>query len=116
MPKRVSGLSAAAVRVAKPGRFCDGDGLYLLVRTPETAWWIFRYARAGRSREMGLGRARGRNSVSLAEAREKAAVLHRQVRAGGDPLAERDADRAAALAEAQTAAATATTFAAAASL
>jgi hypothetical protein len=63
---------------------------------------------------MGLGRARGRNAVSLVGARTKAAELHKRVRAGVDPLAQRDADRATALAAAQTEAARPVTFEAAA--
>jgi hypothetical protein len=56
MPVRAAGLTAAKVRTAEPGRYGDGDGLYLLVRSPATAFWIFRYTRSGRLREMGLGR------------------------------------------------------------
>src|SRR5580658_348643 len=97
MPKRATGLSAAKVRTAGPGRYCDGDGLYLLVRSPESRFWVFRWVRAGRMREAGLGRAGSeRGAVSLAEARGKAAELMRLVKAGIDPLAQRDAEKAAA--------------------
>jgi integrase len=61
-------------------------------------------------REMGLGRARGRNAVTLAEARGKAGALHRLVRAGVDPLDQRAAEEAAAKAAAQAQAARAITF------
>ncbi len=91
MPVRAAGLTAAKVKTAPPGRYGDGDGLYLFVRAPESAYWVFRFTRAGKMREMGLGRARGRNAVLLAEARDRAAPLFKQVRAGLDPLAERDA-------------------------
>lgn len=110
MPRRATPLSAAKVRTAMPGRYCDGDGLYLLVRAPEMAFWVFRYVRGGRMREMGLGRARGPNSVPLAEARVKAAPLRRLVQSGVDPLAQRDVDAAAARAAAQTEKARAITF------
>jgi len=40
----------------KPGRYGDGAGLYLLVRSREAKFWVFRYTRAGRMREMGPGR------------------------------------------------------------
>src|SRR5271167_3453883 len=84
-----SRLSAAFVRTAKPGRYCDGDGLYLLVKKSGARFWVFRYRRHGaKMREAGLGRAgEGRNCVRLSEAREKASVLFKQVRAGIDPLA-----------------------------
>jgi integrase len=62
-------------------------------------------------REAGLGRAgEGRNCVRLSEAREKASVLFRQVRAGIDPLAARDTARASAKAAAQDAAVKGVTF------
>ncbi len=107
---RTPGLSAVKVRTAPPGKYGDGDGLYLLVRDADTAFWFFRYKRAGRSREMGLGRARGRNSVSLAEAREKASVLWRMHRAGIDPLEARETDQAAAKAATQATAVRMITF------
>jgi integrase len=101
MGKRAAGLTAAKVRTANPGRYGDGDGLYLFVRNPDSAFWVFRYVRAGKMREMGLGRARGQNAVTLAQARDKAGDLFRTVRAGLDPLAERDAEAVAAKAEEQ---------------
>lgn len=111
MPPRAAGLTAQSVKHAAPGRYGDGDGLYLLVRTPETAFWIFRYTRAGKMREMGLGRARGeKNVVTLKAAREAANKLHVLVRSGRDPLADRDAAAAVAKAEAQTAVVKAITF------
>src|SRR6516164_3236991 len=99
----VSGLSAQFVRTAKPGRFCDGDWLYLLVKKSGKRFWVFRYKVNGsKLREAGLGRAgEGRNSVRLAEARDKASVLFRQVKNGIDPLTARDAATAAAKAAAQ---------------
>ena len=56
VPIRAAELTAAKARTASPGRYGDGDGLYLLVRTADTAFWVFRYTRSGRLREMGLGR------------------------------------------------------------
>jgi hypothetical protein len=75
-------------------------------------FWVFRYRRHGaKMREAGLGRAgEGRNCVRLSEAREKASVLFKQVRAGIDPLAARDAALAAAKAATQDAAVRGTTF------
>jgi integrase len=76
------------VKTAPPGRYGDGKGLYLLVRSAAARFWLFRYRRNGHMREMGLGSFA---DVTLAEAREKAADLHRKVKAGIDPLAEREA-------------------------
>ena len=112
MPRRAAGLSAAKVAKAGPGRYGDGDGLYLLVRENGTRFWIFRYTPpGGKMREVGLGRAgTDKNAVGLAEARDKAGTLYRMVRAGLDPLAKREADAAAAKAAAQDAAIRAVTF------
>jgi hypothetical protein len=108
VPRRAVGLSAVKVRTAKPGRYGDGKGLYLLVRSPEARFWLFRYRRDRRMREMGLGSAQ---DVSLAEARDKAADLFKAVKTGIDPLAEREARRVAEKAAAQRAAVRAITFA-----
>jgi hypothetical protein len=55
MPQRARGLTAAQVQKGTtPGRFGDGGGLYLLVRSREAKFWLFRYTRHGKMREMGL--------------------------------------------------------------
>ena len=97
-------------RTAAAGRYGDGGGLYLLVRSPEARFWLFRYVREGKMREMGLGAAAGSAAVSLADARAKARTLHDAVRAGRDPLADRQAEAVAEKAAAQQAEARAKTF------
>jgi integrase len=83
----------------------------LLVRSREAKFWLFRYKLKGRRmREMGLGPAIGPGAISLSEAREKAAELHKKVREGRDPLDERDAEAAKAKVNAAKAAAAAITF------
>jgi len=99
MPRRAKGLSAAKVAKAGPGRYGDGGGLYLLVRAPEAKFWLFRYVRAGKMREIGLGPATGRTAVSLVDARKKARALYDMHREGRDPLDERAAGRAMQAAE-----------------
>lgn len=91
MGVRAAGLMVAKVKTAAPGRYGDGDGLYLLVRSPASAFGGFRFTRAGPMREMGLGRARGQNAVLLVDARAGASELHQAVVAGRDPLADREA-------------------------
>ena len=128
MPRRAAGLTAAGVAKAKPGRYGDGDGLYLLAKPNGTKFWVFCYSPpGGKMREMGLGRAPAgkpandktkphekamtdRNAVSLAQARDRASVLYHMVKAGIDPLAKRDGDAAATKAAAQDAVIAATTF------
>jgi integrase len=100
MPRRAQGLSAAKVAKAAPGRFGDGAGLYLLVRSATAKFWLFRYVRNGKRREMGLGPASGRGAVSLVDARKKAHLLYDIHHDGRDPLAERAAGRALQNAEA----------------
>ncbi len=111
MPRWAKGLTAAQVeKGTKPGRYGDGAGLYLLVRSRQAKFWLFRYTRSGKMREMGLGPARGRTAVSLSAARARARQLHAAVREGRDPLAERDAEKAKAQADAAKAKAAAMTF------
>lgn len=92
MPRSVHRLSAKAVEKAKrPGYFCDGGGLYLQVSATLSKSWIFRFARDGKTREMGLGSER---DVTLAAARAKAGEARRQLGDGVDPIAARDGLRA----------------------
>ena len=79
-------LSAAFVRTAKPGYYCDGNGLYLRVDRSGARRWEQRLRIQGRNRTLGLG---GCQLVSLAEAREKAFTNRKIARSGGDPRAER---------------------------
>lgn len=81
---------------------------------PLVKFWLFRYTMPGKKlREMGLGSAPGSVSgapLSLAEAREKAALLLRMVREGIDPLEDRDAREKAKAADAERAKLRAVTF------
>lgn len=83
-------LSATAVKAAKtPGRYGDGDGLYLLVGPTGSRSWVCRVQKGGKRRDIGLGSAK---KVSLAQAREKATKVRSQVEAGVDPIIERRKD------------------------
>jgi hypothetical protein len=81
------------------------------MRSREAKFWLFRYTRAGRLREMGLGPPVGRAAETLALARTRARELHQAVREGRDPVSERDADVAKAKADAAKAQAGTVTFA-----
>ena len=74
------------MRTAGPGRYCDGQGLYLFVQPSGTRSWVQRLVVRGRRQELGLGSAL---LVPLAEAREKALANRKLAREGGDPLAEK---------------------------
>ncbi len=92
MPKEVhNALTPAKVKQEKrPGRYADGQGLYLHVSETGARWWIWRGTVHGRRRELGMGSAR---LVSLAKAREIARTWRRIARDGGDPVVERDKNR-----------------------
>ncbi|MDE1915020.1 MAG: integrase arm-type DNA-binding domain-containing protein [Sphingomonadales bacterium] len=116
-------LTVTKIRNAKPGyhangrakavRLSDGAGLHLLVKATGGKSWVLRVQVDGKSRDIGLGtvdleggnRAFGahdpltdiplmlRTSLTLAEAREKAAALRKLAKAGADPVVERDKER-----------------------
>lgn len=83
-------LTALKVKNAKPGRHVDGRGLCLMVQESGAKTWVLRMQHCGRRRDYGLGSAL---DVSLAEARDAAWELRRQVRQGIDVVAERRKSR-----------------------
>ncbi len=88
-------LTAIRVNAArKPGRYADGNGLYLVVEPSGAKRWILRTVVHGRRTDIGLG---GISLVSLKEAREKATALRKLAREGGDPITERRRARAGIL-------------------
>ena len=83
MPK----LSATGVKaLSRPGRHGDGDGLYLNIAAAGLKSWVQRITIDDRRRDMGLG---GYPTVSLAQARRRAADNRAAVADGRDPLSER---------------------------
>ncbi|MXO63437.1 tyrosine-type recombinase/integrase [Qipengyuania oceanensis] len=107
-------LTAKFVEKAKPGRYADGGGLYLLVKSASAKSWVLRVMADGPNgwarRDIGLGAvateslARPSNiaddipleqraRLTLAEARELAVRLRNVAKAGGDPATERRKDR-----------------------
>lgn len=80
-------LTASALRSSlEPGRYGDGDGLFLYVKKSGARSWVCRVQKSGRRRDIGLGSAK---KVTLAQARKRAAEVRSQVEAGIDPIAER---------------------------
>jgi integrase len=82
----------------KPGLYADGGNLYLRVARGGSKSWIFRFTLSNGPRDAGLG---GYPSVSLAEARNKAEPLRKQIAEGIDPIEARKTQRAASQAEAE---------------
>ena len=80
-------LTAAKIRnIDRPGRYGDGNGLALVVTGPGKGYWVLRAVVNGRRRDIGLG---AMDLVKLAEARDAAIDLRRDIQRGIDPLAER---------------------------
>jgi integrase len=92
------GLTAKKIArlVAKQeiGRHPDGEvkGLYLQIKTADSASWILRFERDGHERMLGLG---GLDIVSLKAARERAKAARLQLLDGVDPIDARKAAKAA---------------------
>jgi integrase len=86
---RLTALSIARAKTA--GYVADGGGLYMQVTATGARSWIFRFQLDKRRREMGLGPF---PEISLAVARNLAQDARTLVKAGKDPIAERDALRA----------------------
>ena len=78
-------LSVGRLRdITDPGRYGDGDTLFLHVAPGGSKSWVQRLTINGRRRDIGLG---GWPLVSLAQARDKAIDNRRLARSGGDPIA-----------------------------
>ena len=111
MPKKLTNaLTPMAVKSAKPGRHADGAGLNLLVKEGGARSWVFRFMLRGKSGDMGLGPAAGTDAVTLADARDAAAALRVKVKAGINPLEQRQREAAEALAATQAATVAGITF------
>lgn len=86
-------------RLSTPGRYCDGEGLWLYIGKRGGKSWVLRYRSPidGKPHTLGLGSTR---LVQLAEAREQAREIRRSIMAGNDPLVKRVERRRQAKAEA----------------
>ena len=86
-------LTAGFLKAPKPGKHCDGAGLWLVVREDGGAQWVLRVTVHGRRREMGLG---GYTALGLAEARKQATRWRAVAASGRDPIKERKSEERAA--------------------
>src|SRR5262245_35716179 len=82
--QRLSALSVRSKR--KPGRYADGNGLYLVVDPSGARRWVWRGVIARKRCDLGLG---GVDIVPLAEARLEALQCRRVARGGGNPKVDR---------------------------
>jgi len=83
----VGKLTATFVKAQKiPGRYGDGDGLFLLVSKSASKSWVVRVQKNGRRRDIGIGSVA---KVTLATARERAVAVRAQIEVGLDPVVER---------------------------
>jgi integrase len=87
----VGKLNAARLKsLTEPGRYSDGDGLFLVVKPAGGRNWVLRALCGGKRRDIGLGPLK---SVDLGDAREAAHQIRRQIAQGLDPVAERKRER-----------------------
>lgn len=80
-------LSITGVKAAeRPGRFGDGDGLFLVVRSSGSKSCGCRVQKHGRRRDIGLGSA---SKVTLSVACDRAREVRTWVEIGLDPVRAR---------------------------
>jgi len=104
MARALNRLAARTIMgLTERGRHADGGGLYLQIDGRENKQWVFLYRRDGKRREMGLGPL---NSVSLANARARAAKCRLELASGIDPMTARREEAEQARAEREVGAAT----------
>ncbi len=82
------------IKDGTPGRYNDGNGLHLMIPRKGAPYWMLRYTRTGKRRELTLDKYA---NVSLAEAREKAVEAQRAIRNGVDPIEERKREEQATI-------------------
>ncbi|MBO3760038.1 site-specific integrase [Ciceribacter sp. L1K22] len=78
-------LTVKGISSSKAAKLRDGGGLWLVTKG-KARYWILSYTFGGRRREMGIGPL---HSVTLADARERAAKAREMVRCGVDPIHEK---------------------------
>ena len=83
-------LTAKGAAAAPPGKYADGDGLWLVKGDLSRGKWMLRVTIHGKRREMGLGPF---PVVTLAEARLLAEDARAHTRQGVDPIRERERQR-----------------------
>lgn len=84
-------LTALKIRsLIEPGRYSDGDGLFLEINGKGAASWVLRVQNKGKRQDIGLGSLK---AVYLKDAREAAFFTRQKIAQGIDPVAERKQER-----------------------
>jgi integrase len=97
MARTINRISATKLAALKsPGYYADGGNLYHRIAPGGSRGWIFRFAKHGRTRDMGMGPY---PEISLATARKRAFELRQLVADDIDPIKKRQAERDAARVE-----------------
>lgn len=99
MPRIKEKLTTIQVKNLKvPGRYSDGGGLYIYVKSPDRRYWVFRYRDrvTGKHRDKGLGPL---DDVSLKMARDKARSCRNSLRDHIDPIDKDKQERMDAIIE-----------------
>lgn len=92
MAKQFNRLTTLKIKsLTQPGRYSDGNGLYIQISANGGRRWIYRFTLNGRKREMGLGAV---SNTPLAEARKRRDAARILVADGVDPIAARERDLA----------------------
>ena len=85
MPK----LTTKAIEsLSTPGRYADGDGLYIEVTSTGSKRWLFRYQFRGKRTQLGLGAFSKSNSLAIA--RQNVYQLNGLIAKGIDPKDHKD--------------------------
>ena len=93
--KTVKRLNAGIIRsLTKPGRYGDGEGLYLVVSRNGTKSWVQRFQINGKRHDIGLGSCRVNSEregigLGLREVRKLALENLTMIHEGRNPLAEK---------------------------
>jgi integrase len=94
MARNGEALTDLKIRQRKePGKLADGGGLFLLIQPNGARLWRMKYRFGGREQLLSFGRY---PEMTLAEARKKRDEARALLRDGGNPAAERRAQRLAA--------------------
>ena len=83
----MANLTATGIAaLSEPGKYSDGNGLFLWIKSKTAKSWVVRVQKDGKRRDIGLGSL---SKVSLSQARKRAAEVRGQIEAKIDPVAER---------------------------